>query len=286
MMLLACAPFFRPTLLLCLGSLILFCPGLAGAELGGSASEPELRTSGVQEGPTPPPSGPENPEGRTTAAPEIDELLSLFEFEPPVGQVQSWAVERAGAAPERALVLLRDARARGALPLIRLRGRYEDQSGTKWDELNLMDSRDRDSEYTLDLWLEWDLSELASNSDALRAVREGRALAELRQAVVHQVTVAFFDRRRLLAEQHLARSDERIEETVLRRLRVQELTATLDGLTGGRWSEALAETAGVSSSSDPTRDPVATEADSDPQGEDPGPGLRVPVHPVDRSSDP
>ena len=285
MTVLACSHSPRLWLLLVLASLGLLFPGLAkadarvnppGLEAGPGVASPVPLLPGLGSGD----SGEEGP-----VVPVLEEILSLFEDEPPVAQVQSWAVERAGAAPERALVLLRDARARGALPLIRLRGRYEDKSGTKWDELNLMDSRDRDSEYTLDLWLEWDLSELASNSEALRAVREGRALAELRQAVVHQVTIAFFDRRRLLAEQLLARSAEPIEQTVLRRLRVQELTATLDGLTGGRWSEALAEAASVSSS-DPTGDSVATEADSDPQGEDPGSGLRVPVHPVDRSADP
>jgi hypothetical protein len=181
--------------------------------------------------------------------------------------------------------LLRDARARGALPLIRLRGRYEDQSGMKWDELNLMDSRDRDSEYTLDLWLEWDLAELASGPDALRAVREGRALAALRQGVINQVNIAFFDRRRLLAERLLADPSEPLSQSVLRRLRIEELIATLDGLTGGRWTSAMAE-AGAPPLFPSTGDTFASEQSCESQGEDPDSGLRVPVHPADRATDP
>ncbi len=215
----------------------------------------------------------------------LEELFDAFATEPAIGQVQTWAVVRAGAEPERAGELVRAARARGALPLIRLRGRYKDNAGTKWDELNLMDSRDRDSEYSLDLWLEWDLSELASSPDALRAVREGRALAELRQGVVNQVTIAYFDRRRLLVEEHLAPVGEPIAQSVLRRLRIQELTATLDGLTGGRWTEALAE-ASAPPPSHPSGDEVAAEQGSESQGEDSDPGLRVPVHPTDRPSGP
>ena len=215
----------------------------------------------------------------------LHELFERFESEPDVGAVQTWAVALARAEPSRASQLLQDARARGALPLLRLRGRYEDQSGTKWDELNLIDSRDRDSEYTLDLWLEWDLAELASGPDALRAVREGRALAALRQGVINQVNIAFFDRRRLLAEEVLSEPDEALSTSVLRRLRIEELIATLDGLTGGRWSSAQAE-ALVPPPSPSSRDQVASEQSRDFQGEDPDSGLRVPVHPTDRPTGP
>jgi len=218
----------------------------------------------------------------------LGRLFANFAREPSIAAVQTWAVERARAEPERAADLLRAARARGALPMVRLRGRYEDQNGTKWDELNLVDGRDRDSEYTVDLWFEWDLAELASGPDALRAVREGRALAALRQGVINQVNIAFFDRRRLLAERVLADLEEPRSQSVLRGLRIDELIATLDGLTGGRWTAAQAKASflPVSPPLSTSRDSVASEPPSESQGEDPDSGLRVPVHPTDRPQDP
>ena len=215
------------------------------APLSAAAGEVELLTPASQK------EGKESVRGvhgvpTTSMSPQqrLEELFSIFAEEPSAQRVQVWAVQLARAEPSRAASLLRDARSRGALPLIRLRGRYEDGNETKWDELDLIDSRDRDSKYSLDLWLEWDLAELASGPDALRAVREGRALAALRQGVINQVNIAYFDRRRLLAEAALAHDDESQAQSVLRRLRIEELIATLDGLTGGLWtstqSEALA----------------------------------------------
>lgn len=214
---------------------------------------------------------------------DVASVMSLFADEPAVDVVQRWATREAMLEPERAASLVRDARARGALPLIRLRGRYKDSSGQNWDELNLLDGRDKDSDYTLDLWLEWDLADLASGPDLLRSVREGRELTELRQAIVHQVTITYFDRRRLLAEGVLAAADEPIVQALRRRLRVEELNATLDGLTGGRWSRSLpppTEPAG------PDDAVLAEESQREPTGEDPDSGLRVSVHPADRPADP
>jgi len=214
---------------------------------------------------------------------DVDAVLASFDDEPPVELVQLWATGEAMADPARAARLVRDARARGALPLIRLRGRYKDSAGQSWDELNLLDSRDKDSDYTLDVWLEWDLADVASSVDLMRSVREGRELVELRQAILHQVTIAYFDRRRLLCEERLASPQEPLAEGLERRLRVQELNATLDALTGGRWSRSLPPRPEPATTPDVV---VAQESQRESTGEDPDPGLRVPVHPADRATRP
>jgi hypothetical protein len=171
--------------------------------------------------------------------PSLEELLEVLEDEPAPTQVQGWAVAEARADPEAAARLVTDARARGALPLVRVRGRFDQGEGTRWDHLNLQDHRDEDSGLVVDLWLEWDLGDLASGPDVLRAVRESRELVELRQAIVAHVTITYFDRKRLRAEELLAPEDEPVLRALERRLRLQELDATLDGLTGGRWTAAL-----------------------------------------------
>lgn len=205
---------------------------------------------------------------------DVEQVLLDLEHGPSIQEVQSWAVGQAMVAPRRAERLLRDARARGALPLVRIRGRYKDSSGRKWDDLDLLDSRDRDLDYTVDVWVEWDLAELAASTDTYRATREARAITELRQGVLTQVAIAFFDRRRLLAEGRMAPSDEAVDRAVVRRLRVQELDATLDALTGGRWTAALRRVRPARAS--PLRpDPRATRSASDPGQEATHPGTRT-----------
>jgi hypothetical protein len=205
----------------------------------------------------------EGPPGSLT----FDEVLEILEVEPPVSEARRWAIEEARVEPETAARLVRDARGRGALPIIRLRGRFDQGQGTRWDHLNLQDRRDEDTDLTLDLWFEWDLGDLASGPDLLRAVRESRQLVELRQAVVAHVTITYFDRRRLRAEELLAPPDESIMRALDRRLRLQELDATLDGLTGGRWTRALE----VTSEASLRPPPPPREAESVAPGPDPRP---------------
>tara|TARA_Y100001968_G_scaffold323756_1_gene361957 strand:- start:996 stop:1856 length:861 start_codon:yes stop_codon:yes gene_type:complete len=193
-------------------------------------------------------------------------LLAELEREPAIELVQAWAVEQARLSPALCRRMLRQARLRGALPLVRLRARFGSDSETDWDQLDNIDSRKLDEKVGLDLWLEWDLAELASGIDMARALRESRARLELRHAILARVTTDYFDRRLLRAEELLNGSAE-AADIVTRRLRVQELDATLDALTGGRWSHALR--------SGP-RD--SSQQDSDPR-------LRFPIHPTYRSTD-
>jgi len=169
----------------------------------------------------------------------FEEVLEVLEAEPSVSTVRAWAIAEARVDPESAARLVRDARARGALPMVRVHGRLDRGQGTRWDHLDLQDQRDQDTDLQLDLWMEWDLGDLASGPDVLRAVREVRELLELRQAIVSHLTITYFDRRRLRAEELLAASDESLVRALERRLRLQELDATLDGLTGGRWTAAV-----------------------------------------------
>jgi len=210
--------------------------------------------------------------GQLTVVPAValarsSAALAAFEGEPTVAQVQGWAVDHARLSPFEATRLVRQARLRGALPTVRLHARYRSSSSTEWDELDLVDGRDLDNDLSINLWLEWDLAELAAGVDMARALRESRARLELRHAVVSQVTTDYFDRRLICAEDGLSGNDD-AAVIIGRRLRVQELDATLDGLTGGRWSRALRSDSSARS------------------GEDPHPGLRVPVHATDRPPDP
>jgi|GEM_PF-2881351 len=166
-------------------------------------------------------------------------------MEPAVRDVQRWAESGGRMEMAEARRLLADARAAGALPWIRLRGRFEDTDRLDRDELGLIDKAEQDSRWTAELWLEWDLADAMAGPGRLRAVKEVRDQMETRQAVVHQVTLAYHDRQRLLLEGALDPTQPgdlpSLTRSTVRLVRVRELDATLDALTGGRWGRALAE---------------------------------------------
>lgn len=200
-----------------------------------------LLAGGVCDAGEPPP--PPSPPAHERAAAALDVLRPRFDAEPSVRAVQSWSVGTAALGLERTRRLLRDGERAGGLPWVRLRGRFQDADKKDYDEVALLDGRRKEATWTAELWLEWDLADAVAGPARFRAEKEARSQVELRQAIAHEVTVAFFDRRRLLTEQaldvvaepdltSLARGEER-------RLRIQELDGLLDALTGRRWSRAL-----------------------------------------------
>jgi hypothetical protein len=58
-------------------------------------------------------------------------------------------------------------------------------------------------------------------------------MVQLRDDILEEVTRLYFERKRLLAEM----KDK--ERDIRKQLRVEELTAYIDALTGGEFSEAL-----------------------------------------------
>ncbi|MEA1927182.1 MAG: hypothetical protein U9N73_03180, partial [Candidatus Auribacterota bacterium] len=99
----------------------------------------------------------------------------------------------------------------------------------------------RDSE---DKWwgigLEWELGDFLFNNQQLRISREARDLVELRQDVLEQVTLYFFDRRTARIDMILnppADAYSRVEML----LQLQQLDASLDAMTGGYFTNTIKE---------------------------------------------
>jgi hypothetical protein len=63
-------------------------------------------------------------------------------------------------------------------------------------------------------------------------------MVQLRDDVLNEVTRIYFERRRLQVEMLLS-PPERVEDKIEKELRLQELTASIDALTGGFFSEKL-----------------------------------------------
>ncbi|MGB2705644.1 MAG: hypothetical protein WBC74_02140 [Candidatus Omnitrophota bacterium] len=76
-----------------------------------------------------------------------------------------------------------------------------------------------------------------SNSQTTIDIRS-KLMVQLRDDIVDEVNRSYFERRRVQIEL-LTDPPSALPEILKKRLRIQELTATLDGLTGSRFSKAL-----------------------------------------------
>ncbi len=88
--------------------------------------------------------------------------------------------------------------------------------------------------------LEWDLGDYLYNSEQRYISREARDLVELRQDVLEEVNTYFFDRRRAQIEMLFSPPAD-VRSKIDLQLRVAQITATIDALTGGYLSNALKE---------------------------------------------
>jgi hypothetical protein len=167
-----------------------------------------------------------------------------------VSAVQRAALLYLGLSPARFADLDRRARWSGAWPELRAgflgdrdRGSTldHDQSVSGGSVFQLLDAgRDSGSEYRLELQLIWDLERLASPSDALAISRERREVVELAERILDRVNQTFFERERALSRLEGLPADAEADRSDLT-LRVRELTAALDGWTGGAFTRLAAD---------------------------------------------
>lgn len=177
------------------------------------------------------PTPPGAPPPGVPAQPNLDELAARFAHEPTVAEVlrEALAQHDAGVAdPDRAV---RRARRSALLPEMRVRarrGRARDADATQTGT-NLS----TDDDAVLEGTLVFDLPRAVYSGDEAAWSREGRAQAAARVQLVRLVVGLYFERRRLQMERALGAHD------VERVVRVAEIEALLDGLTGGRFGELL-----------------------------------------------
>ena len=187
-------------------------------------------------------------------AQSVEEVLARFDGEPTVIEVQEAAV--AYAQIDEAVMDRWSARANAAavLPDVRIEyRRYTDDDIQRDDDQDLnvdengdlvlsdmeRDIRtDDDEEQRLIIYGDFELNELIWNPDLLRISKERRDLVELREDVLTTVTSLYFERRRAQVQLLLNAPTDTVER-LRRELEIQELTASIDALTGGWFSEQL-----------------------------------------------
>lgn len=110
---------------------------------------------------------------------------------------------------------------------------WETGSTTKSDDDNLRKGKDS---VDWDVRFSWNLGDIFWNTDQSSIDSRAKLLVELRQEILDEVTRVYFERIRLKSElDNLSIIDEK--RRFEKELKIEELTACLDGLTGGYFSK-------------------------------------------------
>ncbi len=173
--------------------------------------------------------------------PPARELLNNFVNEPPIASVQDAAIRYAQVHPGKIARWHREARLKALLPSVNVgldRGRSRDihvDEGT-FPHFQLLPTENQDA--GLKLSITWNLSSLIWDDDQTSIDVRSRLMVQLRDDILDEVTRAYFERRRLQLKL-LTSPPEDQEGQLDAELRVQELTARINGLTGGYFSQYI-----------------------------------------------
>jgi hypothetical protein len=174
------------------------------------------------------------------AAPtDVARLLDGFSDEPTVDELMAAAAREAELRPERVRSWMTRARLAALAPRVTV---GVDRKIGRDESLNVDGGRvDISTGDNLGWKAEasWDLGQLIFSPDEMRVAREGLRLTDLRHDVLQHVVRLYFERRRLQVQGRLARAPEDPTAALDREVRIREIEASLDALTGGVMSRGL-----------------------------------------------
>ena len=180
--------------------------------------------------------------------PSAREILGNFVHEPTIAQVQESAMHYAEVEPEKIQRWRRQAYLKAFFPTVSFD--YDRDEDTFLNAIGSTTNpafdrivRSEDPSKSLDFSLNWDIGDLIWSTDQTSIDVRSKLMVQLRDDILDEVTRHFFERRRLQVELLTdPPSDSRAQ--LDKELRLQELTAMLDGLTGG-WFSHEVETYGT-----------------------------------------
>ncbi|MFH0913302.1 MAG: YCF48-related protein [Candidatus Omnitrophota bacterium] len=170
-------------------------------------------------------------------------ILLYSANEPKINEVQQAAIEYAEVEPGKIMRWRRQVAKKALLPKVSVGldrnvtdlWHWEGGSTTKTDDDILR--RGRDS-IEWDIALSWDLGELIWSDDQTSIDVRSRLMVQLRDDILDEVTRLYFERIRLKREIDDLSIEDR-KKRFEKELKLEELTASLDALTGGYFSRQI-----------------------------------------------
>lgn len=169
--------------------------------------------------------------------PSAAEFLNRFANEPSISAVQAAAVRYAEVHPDKIAGWRRAAARKALLPTLSFdtdldkdRNVDVDRGGTGDPDRFIVGPEEESFAWSFDV--SWNLGELIWNDDQTSIDSRSKLMVELREDILNQVTHLYYERRRLQAEIALSPTGD-LAVQIEKDLRLQELTAQLDALTGG-----------------------------------------------------
>ena len=192
------------------------------------------------------------PVGTSKTYTTVDDVLAEFVNEPTVQQVQSWAQEYARLNPELVDGWMSASKSFALLPQFYVKGVMKEDWDQDWNYhpvdgslddpgdvlFDALDGAGKGADRQIEVRLTWDLDKLVMSSERIRVINEAQDIVKLRDKVLTEVTRLYFERRRVQVEMLLKPKSD-LHGQVKEQLRLMELTANLDALTGGTFSTAL-----------------------------------------------
>ncbi|MDD5108641.1 MAG: hypothetical protein PHC29_03920 [Candidatus Omnitrophica bacterium] len=170
-------------------------------------------------------------------------LQEYLKNEPKIKEVQDAAIKYAEVSPEKISQWRKKAAKKALLPQVNVGvdrnstdlWHWEGGSTTRSDDDTLRRGRDA---VDWDVSLSWDLSNVVWNDAQTSIDVRSKLMVELRNDILDQVNKLYFERLRVKSElDNLAIEDR--SKRFDKQLKLQELTASLDSLTAGYYSEQL-----------------------------------------------
>ena len=174
-----------------------------------------------------------------------------FNNEPTIAEVQREAIKYAEVSPEKISSWRRQAAKKAWLPKLTLKSDIDRNktisksiwgtSGTgTYDGKHYVgpDDETRYNNFNWNVSLAWDFGDLIWNSAQTSIDVRSRLMVQLRDSILDEVNKIYFERIRVKAEIDNLSIEDR-KKRFEKELKLKELTASLDGLTGGLFSAQL-----------------------------------------------
>ena len=185
----------------------------------------------------------QQPQAPPPPDPRVVRALKLrFEQEPGVAEVQKAALKFFKVHPERVASFRRGAACKALMPDVEFIFNREDGTSdrTLWDRLypKFTDYKDLEkgsrSTTSYGIRAHWALDRLIFNAESLDVA----SLVGVQEGLLREITSLYFTRRRLMTAINLNPPQDPNEQ-ITEELRLQEITANLDALTGGYFTKEL-----------------------------------------------